>query len=129
MNIEKYIGIPFVHHGESLKGADCWGLVKLILSKELHILHPYVGDYGDDKDSLTIEKLFYVNMHRYWEKVTQPKLGDCIVFQVRNMAAHVGLIIDSEFMIHTVKGKDSCLERYKSIKWNKRTEGFYRYVG
>lgn len=38
----QYVGIPWVANGESRWGADCWGLVRLVLSAETGVLitHP-----------------------------------------------------------------------------------------
>lgn len=46
----KYVGIPYKIGGDDLSGADCWGLVRLVLRAELGLEMPAlaIGQAGND---------------------------------------------------------------------------------
>ena len=39
----KYVGVPYLLGGDSLRGADCWGLVRLVLWQERGLEMPAVA--------------------------------------------------------------------------------------
>lgn len=49
LDINKYIGIPWVAGGRSESAADCWGLVMLVYRNELGLeLGDFMSDSGDE---------------------------------------------------------------------------------
>lgn len=127
MDFTKYIGIPFKAHGEDFNGADCWGLVNLVLKTEFNIQHPNIGEYKDDKDIRNNEKLFLINIYKYWTKVVNPEIGDCILIQFSGVSSHVGIVVAKEMMLHTLRNKNAVIERFTTNLWQQRVKGFYRY--
>jgi len=54
--------------------------------------------------------------------------GDLMVFRIRGMPVHVGVVLTQNHMIHTLPGHNSAMERYDSVQWARRIEGVYRWV-
>lgn len=57
--------------------------------------------------------------------VGTPQEGDAVIFRGRPW--HIGVVVKPGEMIHSYRGGTSCIERYDSIRWCGRVEGFYRY--
>ena len=34
--VDKYLGVPYLHHGRDLNGTDCWGII-ILINKERNI--------------------------------------------------------------------------------------------
>jgi cell wall-associated NlpC family hydrolase len=125
MNFEKYIGIPYKNHGRDFNGADCWGLVWMFLSNEMFLDYKNIQEYRDDKDIFTIERHIISNIKEYWEPITIPQQGNIVLFRFRDRLIHMGIVIDRNSFLHTIKGLNSCVERFSSPKWQTRIGGYY----
>jgi cell wall-associated NlpC family hydrolase len=123
----KYIGIPFVDHGRTMEGCDCWGLVRLIYSQEFGIELDDLGPlYQSTLDADGMRRLSIVQLPR-WEKVEVPQVGDGVLLQVKGVPIHVGVIVSDNQMIHVEHGLDAVVERFDTALWGQRVRGFYRY--
>jgi cell wall-associated NlpC family hydrolase len=126
MNIpDKYIGVPYVNKGRDFNGADCWGLVWLFIENELKVEYQKIFDYTDHNDVFTIEKYILDNIKKFWKKTVTPKYGDVVVFYMNGRFKHIGIMINNRQFLHSIQGKNSCIENIYSVKWNKRVGGFY----
>ncbi|PHR17287.1 MAG: phage tail protein [Sphingopyxis sp.] len=122
--MDEYIGIPFVAEGRSRDGCDCWGLIRLIYRDHKGIVLPTYTGYGDPLARAATDLIEAGRVD--WEKVTQPQPYDAVLFLVRGQPHHIGLVIRPGWMIHTARGKQSCIESYNRPLWRSRIEGFYR---
>lgn len=114
----KYIGLPYSIY-------DCWNLIKHYYKNELNILLPdYTYLNSDDINS--IEKATDKNKTK-WIKLEKPEKDCVIIFNLANHPIHIGLCIDDNRMLHTLRGHDSVIEKFTSIKWKKRIEGYYKW--
>jgi cell wall-associated NlpC family hydrolase len=59
--------------------------------------------------------------------VKNPEFGDIVVAQLAGYPIHVGVYLGRNKMLHTLRGKDSCIESI-DFKWAKRIEGYYRWL-
>lgn len=129
--VNDYIKTPFVDHGRSEEGCDCWGLVRLIYKKELSIELPSLLDYKDTKDRVTISALVDSEKCIKWCEIDhgKEKTFDVVVFKMLNVPTHVGLVYSKGSMIHCEKGKGTYLTDYnREHNWKKRLYGIFRYA-
>jgi len=127
MNINNYIGIPFIDRGRSMIGADCWGVVYLFYKHEKNITLPILDSYSSTKDTQSISEIIDAEKPS-WQAVDEPEEGDVIVFTVGGFDTHVGVYIGRNRFLHAFKGTDSCIERLDSPTWKNRINGYYQYA-
>lgn len=123
-----FIGLPYLDHGRGPVGYDCWGLVRLVYQQIFNINLPSFVD-GYQSASWDVEGVAALVTHerQRWKQVSEPLEGDVVVLRVMQRPRHVGIVINSEVMLHSLAGHDSAIERF-SPKWSRRIDGFYRYV-
>ena len=129
LNLKEYIGISFKSCGRDHDGLDCWGLLCLIYKERLDItLASYTDEYVNACFYSTISKV--VNAHiPEWESIKKgtEQPFDVIIFRLRGLPIHIGMVVKSGQMIHVLPKLNTCLERYDTLLWDKRIRGFYRY--
>jgi cell wall-associated NlpC family hydrolase len=123
--LNRFIGIPYVFHGESIDGVDCLGLIKLYYKEVLNIHLPdYFYIHGSAKDSchLTIES---GENDGNWESVDDKIHGDVLIFRVGRYPSHVGMYLGDNEFIHCLEGRQSCIENLSN--WKERFLKAYRW--
>lgn len=133
VNIEKYIGIPYVAKARSETASDCWGLLCMFYKNELGIdLPAYTVEY-DTETPEGFKQLAEVVatgcLDSQWEKVTELQFGDVLLFRVQGFPIHCGVFLETDEFLHAFHGRDSCIERLSSMTWSKRFDGAYRWKG
>lgn len=124
--LDTYLKVPYLLHGRTLQGVDCWGLILLIYKDLGHKLLDIEEDY-DEKWSWKGRDLFIENYYEKWEKIAKPKQFDVILFKnSKGVVHHGGIALRNERFIHTSKLGTSLLRLYDK-KWVKSIEGFYHY--
>lgn len=125
----QYIGIPYLSRGDSFRGADCFGLLKLIYLHELGIEFPEY-EYTDAKDIEGNAPIIQREKSK-WKKIPNLEICsfDVVSFRIAGVEAHLGVVIDSteKLAVHTLANHDSALIRLDSAQWEKRIAGFYRH--
>lgn len=127
--VSAYIGLPFLEHGRTDAGLDCWGLVRLVYERQFGIALPsFATDYGSTVDVQTIAQLV-AGEQKHWSEVPPADVacGDVILLRVRGLECHVGIVLEEGKFLHVIKGANCCIESYKSLLWRKRVSGFWRY--
>ena len=123
----KYIGIPFVNLGRDKTGADCYGLVRLILKDQYGIMLPELLDYSNslnrNQTSLVIEKNTPLIAG---ESIENPEEGDIVLMSSRGLSAHVGVLIGNNMILHTTKQTGAVTEPLSSRRLKTKIRGFYR---
>ena len=129
---DKYIGIPYKELGRDRSGIDCYGLCLLVYKNELGIKIPdYFGiGYEKNKDELRgeLQKFIVQESKKNWVEVnlTEGKPFDLILFRIAGYVIHIGILVDSNIMLHSFNGMDCVLEKldikcrnriYKVIRW------------
>lgn len=83
----KYIGVPYKVGGDALSGADCWGLVRLVLRAERGIEMPAlsIGQSGNDS---ALRRCFIG-----WSAADLRRLCEFDIVTMRNaFGHHVGIV-------------------------------------
>ena len=99
----RYIGIPYVNKGRSIDGADCWGIVRLILKEQLNVEVPSYSDlYKNADDVKAWAKAINEHKHSIFEKVPFSverfnNTGAVVFMYVGNLPLHVGYFIGTEY--------------------------------
>lgn len=129
MHFDAYFDIPFKLRGRDFDGADCYGLVRLVLLHEFNIELPlWEEDYSDIKDHDRLTELIIARQSEFKE-VNEPRAGDIVLLRMGSVfPVHIGVMIDSRHFIHTRKDEDVTCCKISDKKWNRRIEGFYRCV-
>lgn len=123
----QYIGIPFLDCGRDSRGVDCWGLVRLIYEEQFDIDLPvFNDDYDDTRDSRAIEGLYYIE-RQDWIERPGPAPGDVVMFKMHAIPLHVGVVVDARTFIHSMEGRNTCVERLTSPAWSARVMAYYRH--
>jgi len=129
MNFDKYFDIPFLLRGRCFKGADCYGLVRLILLHEFEIKLPlWEGDYTTVKDHNKLNDCISAHYGDFKE-VHEPMGGDVILMRLGGVfPVHIGVMISKNTFIHTREDENVTSCKISDAKWNRRIVGFYKYV-
>lgn len=134
-NAAPFIGIPYVARGRSLVGADCWGVV-LLASRALFGRELPEFFYCDDALGLLpeAEKLIaFETVRARWQPV-QPRAGSAPfdagvvhVFRIWGHPTHVGLHLGGADFLHSLPGRNACIESLRDGNWVQRRVGSFVY--
>jgi probable lipoprotein NlpC len=123
-----YIGVPFLDHGRSTLGWDCWGLVwyveRIHFGKEL----PSFAD-GYHRAAATEETARLIDTARPLvdaRLVGVPVPGNVVVMRYQGYACHVGVFLGDGQVLHVLRGTGTVIERVGSSRMSARVEGYYR---
>lgn len=122
-----YIGIPYRRGASGHDGADCWGLVCLVLRERFGVTLPMFDPECGDHARLAA----FFSEHRPLvaaDSVPEgdERAGDIALLTVFCQPIHVGILVGDGLMLHTLGAHDSALEAFRGPRWAKRLEGVYR---
>ena len=135
---DRYIRIPWAEMGRSEIGADCWGLVRMVLMNEAGIEVPAYADVGW-RDRGDRQKLadYISEESKLWQDVTPYRNGrinlrggrkyDLVVMLARGFPIHIGILTEPGRLLHVERSGDSSIERLDSIKFRNRVAAFFRH--
>lgn len=129
MTVTPYLGIPYVLGGRSISGADCYGLVGVVLRDAAGIGLAEVGAYDADTAE-AIPRLFDQGIHSpEWVPVPlkDHRALDVIHFELVGIPMHCGIIVEPGVVLHTLKSRASHTIRLESRRWARRVHGCYRH--
>lgn len=124
--IEKYLGVPYKHHGRTMEGLDCWGFLKLVYAD--------LGFRLFDIEDLQYEKVwglkgkdyFKDNYFHDWDRAQVPEVLDGVLFlNSRGVANHAGVALAGRRFIHCCRA-GVVVSRLDDPSWKTKIEGFYR---
>ena len=127
--VENYIGIPYLEHGRTHDGCDCWGLVRLVLAEVfLHEVPSLTNDYGPVEASVTARLIDQTSAGIDARRVADPLPGDIAVIRVLGVPSHVGVIVGPWHVLHVKRGTQAIVERLDVNHMSNRIEGYYRVL-
>jgi cell wall-associated NlpC family hydrolase len=129
--VNDYIGIPFVEHGRSLNGWDCWGLVQHVAKEHYgKILPSFAATYARAENGAEIAELIDRTRPVVGAQQTaRPDSGDLVVLTFRGYPCHIGVYLEDAgqgWLLHVLPRIGTVLDRIDSIRNNRRVEGYYR---
>jgi cell wall-associated NlpC family hydrolase len=123
-----YVGIPFLSGGRDRNGADCYGLARLVRAEQFGDRLPLLSDdYADADNFAETEKLLRSQRPLLAGTRTEsPEIGDLCVIRFHGLPVHLGIYAGGGWMLHTLKGTGSVLQRISDPQLAGRIEGWYR---
>jgi len=125
--IAQYVGIPYKSKGTTLEeGLDCLSLIELIYKEKLNIHLPFNEHLETDNNMEAVGNAISLEKCK-WIKLEQPENFCVVVLNICGFPVHLGLVLNNGYMIHSLKGHNSVVEKFDGAKWKRRINGFYRH--
>jgi len=127
-----YVGLPFLLHGRTREGLDCWGLCALVLRERFGLDVPAYGvRYAAHERDLTSMATFIETSSRDWQRVEAGEPGDVVRLKIRNRPCHVGVMVTRDWFLHVHEGVNAVMERLDGHYWrrDRHVAGFFRWEG
>ena len=125
--LEKYLPVPYLDEGRTMKGLDCWGLV-LALRDELDF--PRLPDIGSVTRHTVQEMQHQFKAVSYTlERVERPSVGSIAAVFRASVFIHVGLVVEIDGRLAVIETNEKTgvrwmyLERFLSVYYK---VAFYR---
>lgn len=96
MDISYYLKIQYTLKNEKYPFLNCWGLVCEFYKKEKGIQLDYFSE--DDLFSINSK---YNDFRKNLKEIQKPQQGIIVAFFKNNIIKHVGILIDTERVLHT----------------------------
>ena len=120
MNLSAYVGMPYQDRG-------CWELLRRVYAEQLSIELPsYADEYLNAADQHDLARLIR-EKRTQWLRVDAEQPGDGVLLNILGEPTHIGIVAEPGSMLHVVRNCTSVIESYRSPKWARRIEGFYRW--
>lgn len=126
--VSEYVGIPFKSCGRTHDACDCYGLARLVLSRQFGITLPLLdADYTDALNFPRTHRIFKEQLPLLTVTVAEEDRasGDIVVINSRGWPSHVGVYVADDAVITTEKNIGSYIDRLNG-QLLLRIEGFYR---
>ena len=127
VDLTPFVGVPYIHKGESYEGSDCWGLCKIFYRDCLGIELPRYADMYDPVFDLGNcgDAIAEAVTYKTWVPATEPQFATLLTFRIMGHVAHVGIYLGEGDFLHAFNGTDSCIESLNSVTWANRLHGMY----
>jgi hypothetical protein len=128
--VKPYQKIPYVDGGRTMEGADCWGLLRLIMLREKGIELPLYAELAYEHGKRSHEIGQFMSEHTEgWQEIDikQVRAFDGLWIRMRGEGIHVALAISEREMIHTEEGADVVITDFRDYRWNRRILKAYRH--
>lgn len=124
MDLNSFLGIPYKFKGRDRHGIDCLGLVWLYLKEK--------GVFIPDDDGLPMfeeaqsdyQERVLKALDRVVERAEVPQADDIVVMRLPGGYTHMGVMVDSQNMLHVLLDRPSDLAPLK--KYKHRIVAIYR---
>lgn len=129
MPLARFIGIPYAPRGRDFAGADCWGVCLLYARHALGLALP---EYFYDDATLHDDAADLIDGERMsprWVPAFAPwPAGVVHTFHVAGAETHCGIHVGGDLFLHSLKGRNACVESIRSMEWARRRIESRRYV-
>lgn len=129
MSLDRFVGIPWADKGRDVTGADCWGLLWLVMREMRGIALPsYSDQYVTADDRRALDALIAGELSPWQEIERGAELPfDAVLMREGRFLRHVGLVVEPGRLLHVSRNSTSVIERYREGLLKTRVVGFYRY--
>ena len=123
-----YVGIPFVSGGRGRDGADCYGLIRIVLLEQFDRVLPLLSnDYSDADNVAETEQIMRAKRPLLaGRQIENPETGDVCVIKFYGLPVHLGMYAGGGLLLHTLRTTGSVLQRLNDPLLKGRIEGWYR---
>lgn len=124
-----FVGVPWLDRGRDLRGCDCWGLHRILVSLGQGLdLPSYDDGYVGPADRAAIQGL--IDGDRcLWGRVERGAERPFDLVLLRGNPWHVGTVVLPGRMLHVPEGRSSVIEPFTTGRFGRRVEGVYRHGG
>lgn len=124
---DAWVGLPYAELGRGPEAYDCLGLYLAV----------YAARFGVTIPDPAITRLGSARQDRAWRtidglgaRVDQAQEGDALLFLMGGRSLHIGYALNRRDMLHLESDQAmSCIETWRSTRWQGRLKGIYRYAG
>lgn len=130
IDMSVWVGIPYVAKGRSrASGMDCWGICRAFAWEVLHMdLPEYFYDESQILEHACAHIGREVRMPRWQPVVHAKRRGDILIFRIKGYETHCGIYVGSGDFLHSLAGRESCVESLTHANWEHRCTGAYRWT-
>ena len=124
---ERYVGLPWKAMGRDRNGADCWGLVRLVLLEQRGIALP-LWDTVDPFDRATVSDAVDGSLASGdWQPVEPAAIREFDFAVMRGVGVHIGIVAPRRFILHVQRDDCAVLQQVSAL--SHRIAGFHRHKG
>lgn len=124
-NLGRYVGLPWLEHGRTRDGVDCWGPVVLAYREILGIDLPLFDTISPD-DPAAKAATVAAELPE-WRLVGTPRPLDVALLAQGGRPVHVGLYSGPRGILHIEQGGTSWIEALDKVLQRYRLCGLYRH--
>lgn len=128
----QYQRIPYADNGRDLRGCDCWGLLCIIYRDFFDIELPKYAGVHTTNIREVVRAISSGYVQPEWIDVPreQLRIGDAVVMALvgKKLAAHVGIYIGKNQMIHAEHGSGVCIVNLQDYTVRERIIAYRRHV-
>lgn len=120
-----WLGTPFRHQGRLCgHGVDCIGLVAGV-ARALGLAVEDRADYPRTPDGVSLQAALAVHLVPVAATAARP--GDVLLFRIRRLPQHVGILTEAGTMVHAYAGAGGVVEAALTDWWWRRLVAVYRF--
>lgn len=127
-SVADFVGIPYRELGRSHDGADCWGIVRMAARELLSLELP---EYFYPEADILAHACNLIGQEiqgPHWKPVHAPFAPGVVhIFRIKGFATHCGLHLAGADFLHSLPGRDSCVESLDDLNWLQRRVGSYAW--
>jgi cell wall-associated NlpC family hydrolase len=131
MPVVELIGIPYLPLGRSMQGADCWGIVLLAGRHLFDIDYPEYFYSAADMLDEACEHIRRETQGPHWTSLPEggPYPRGCVhIFRVKGFQTHCGIHLGGGDFLHSLAGRNSCVESLFGADWSHRKTGSFEWT-
>ncbi len=123
------IGVPYRERGRDMTGLDCWG-VCLLAARDLYGIS--LPEYFYTEQDILPHACEHIRRETglpHWQPVRAPyPQGAIHIFRIKGFETHCGIHLGGSDFLHSLAGRNSCVESLDSVLWSHCRTGTYQWT-